>query len=200
MSRSTVADDLERATQRAGRIPGEPGIWVFVLADMTVFGAFFVVFLVVRLGQPEVFAASRPSLEVGLGLVNTLVLITSSVLVALGVRRARDGQRGSAARLVTAGMACGLAFLVIKVIEYSLEVAAGVVPTTNDFFMYYFVLTGIHAAHVIMGLGGLAAVRRTLGRPRPGPHDLRTAETGATFWHMVDALWIVLFPLLYLAA
>jgi nitric oxide reductase NorE protein len=200
MSRSTVSAEPAPSRPRGARIPGEPGIWVFVLADMAVFAAFFGVFLVVRLGQPEVFAASRPSLEVGLGLVNTIVLITSSLLVALGVRRAREGRRGTATRLVTAGAACGAAFLVIKVVEYSLEVAAGVVPTTNSFFMYYFVLTGIHAGHVVMGLGGLLAVRHVLRRPRPAPDDLRTVETGATFWHMVDALWIVLFPLLYLAA
>jgi nitric oxide reductase NorE protein len=183
-----------------GHVPGEPGIWVFVLADMCVFAAFFGVFLVARIHESQLFAASRPELTVPFGLVNTIVLLTSSLFVAFAVRRLRAGDRSTATKLVTGAMACGVVFLVIKVVEYSEKVAHGIFPTTNDFFLYYFIFTGIHAVHVILGLVGLTVVRFVVNRPTPGANDQRTAEIGATFWHMVDLLWVVLFPLFYLVA
>jgi nitric oxide reductase NorE protein len=183
-----------------GHVPGEPGIWVFVLADMCVFAAFFGVFLVARIHQPQLFADSRPALTGIFGLINTIVLLTSSLFVAFAVRRLREGHRRDATWLVTGGMACGAIFLVIKVVEYSEKVAHGITPMTNDFFLYYFIFTGIHAVHVILGMIALTVVRFIVKRPTPGPNDQRTAEIGASFWHMVDLLWIVLFPLFYLVA
>ncbi|WP_210717283.1 cytochrome c oxidase subunit 3 family protein [Amycolatopsis acididurans] len=181
-------------------MPGEPGIWALVLADMTVFATFFAVFLIARIHQPRLFAESRPQLTVAFGFVNTIVLLTSSLFVACAVRRLRAGDRPQATRLVVGAMVCGLIFLAIKVLEYSTEISHGINPATNDFFLYYFIFTGIHAAHVILGLAGLAVVRHFVSRRGPGPHDQRIAEVGASFWHMVDLLWIVLFPLFYLMA
>lgn len=183
-----------------GHVPGEPGIWVFVLADMCVFAAFFAVFLVARIPESQLFADSRPALTGIFGLINTIVLLTSSLFVAFAVRRLREGRRSEATWLVTGGMACGLIFLVVKVVEYSEKVAHGITPMTNDFFLYYFIFTGIHAVHVVLGLLGLTVVRFVVKRPVLGPNDQRTAEIGASFWHMVDLLWIVLFPLFYLVA
>ncbi|NMO91684.1 cytochrome c oxidase subunit 3 family protein [Actinomycetospora sp. TBRC 11914] len=167
---------------------------------MAVFAAFFGVFLVVRIGQPQVFAASRTQLEVPLGLVDTIVLLTSSLLVALAVRRVRAGRRAFAGRLLVAAAAGGVVFLALKVTEYSIVIGEGHAPSSNDFFLYYFVLTGIHLTHVLIGLGGLAIARSAVRRPVPSPDLGRTVENAASFWHMVDLLWIVLFALFYLVA
>lgn len=183
-----------------GHVPGEVGIWVFVLGDLCVFGVFFGIFLVARAGDPDVFAAARPEVNQTLGAVNMLVLLTSSLLVARAVHAFRDGRRDLARRLFLGAALCGAAFLAVKGVEYGQKLSAGVDPGTNDFFMYYFIFTGIHALHVVLGLLVLVLLRHISGKAEPGQHDVRTIESGATFWHMVDLLWVVLFPIIYLSA
>lgn len=183
---------------RAGRyVPGEVGIWVFVLGDMLAFTLFFVSYFTLRGGQPEVFSQGREALNMGFGLGNTALLLTSSLLVAWAVRSMQAGVVPHR-WLLSGALACGSLFGVNKVVEYSGKSSAGLTLTTNDFFMLFYMFTGIHLLHVIIGMVALACMVRVSKRSRISASGLRAAENGATYWHMVDLLWIVLFSLFYL--
>lgn len=180
------------------RLPGEAGVWVLIVGDMAVFGIFFAVFSYYRGLDPATFAAAQAQLNQTYGVVNTLLLLASSWLVAIAVQTARAGEGSVAPRCFALAGLCGLGFGGIKIIEYSEKIAAGITLTTNDFFMYYYMFTGIHFFHLLVGLVVLLFLWR---RARAGirtPGDLVFLESGASYWHMVDLLWIVLFSLLYL--
>ncbi len=195
----------------ARRIPGESGTWVFLFGDMLVFGAFFVTFLVERATAPEVFDDARTTLHIGVGVLNTLVLLTSSLCVVLALNALRAGMWPIATRAVAAAIGCGALFIALKVYEYVSLGTAGHGPGANDFYLYYFILTGLHLFHVCLGIGALSFVlsqtrRRALARGADGFRAelsvTRTAlvEGAACFWHLVDLLWIFLFALLYLVS
>ncbi|MCB1666732.1 MAG: cytochrome c oxidase subunit 3 [Pseudomonadales bacterium] len=179
-------------------LPGEEGIWVLILGDMLIFGLFFGTFLFYRNQQPELFLLSQEKLNQHYGAINTLLLLTSSWFVAMAVHLYRKNETAKTALFITLAASCGLGFAVIKIIEFREKIVAGINLTTNDFFMYYFMFTGIHFIHVIIGLVVLFVLWRTARRGYCDEHGLRTMENGASFWHMVDLLWIVLFPLIYL--
>jgi nitric oxide reductase NorE protein len=181
------------------RVPAEPGLWVVVFGDLGVFGIFFAAYLLARGQSPELFAAAQHELDANLGITYTLLLLTSSLLVARALAGIRVGDTHRAPRLVLAAAACGAAFAVLKGFEYSAKASEGLTPHTNDFFLYYFVLTGLHLVHLLVGLGLLGYLWVLARRPaRLDETHLAYAEGSASFWHMVDALWIVIFPLLYL--
>ena len=179
-------------------MPGEPGIWIFIMGDMLVFALFFSVFAFYRGEQPALFSASQATLNTGLGLTNTLLLLTSSWFVVEAVKAVRRGSGKLSCRLFFLAFLCGLAFSGIKLVEYNEKIAAGITLTSNDFFMFYYIFTGLHFVHVIIGLVMLVFVMLTLARPATGEQKVRFVEVGASYWHMVDVLWIVLFPLIYL--
>lgn len=176
-----------------------PSIWTFIAIDCTSFGLFFAVFMWERMPQAALFDASAKLLDVRFGLANTLVLITSSYLVALAAAAARRGDLHDVRRKLGLGIGVGAAFALLKLTEYSLKIAAGITPQTNAFFGYYFGLTGVHFVHYAAGMIVLALM---LGRARrastvdPGLTSLMIS--GGIFWHMVDLLWVFLFPMLYL--
>jgi len=182
------------------RIPGEQGTWVFLFGDMLVFGAFFATFMVERAKAPEVFDVSRKTLHLGVGLVNTLVLLTSSLLVVVALGALRSGARFIAARAVALAMFCGGLFIALKVYEYTSLVADGHGIGANHFYLYYFILTGVHLFHVCVGVGVLAFLLTQTRRRELSETRMAVVEGGTCFWHLVDLLWIVLFPLLYLVA
>jgi nitric oxide reductase NorE protein len=180
-------------------VPGEVGIWVFVLGDLIMFAAFFGSFVHDRADLEDLFDASRAELHASWGAVNTLLLLTGSLFVVWGVRAARDGLLPVASRFLAWAMCCGALFGIDKIVEYTDKVNSDITPETNLFFTYFFCFTGIHALHLTIGLIVLARMRRLLAEPDFGrPGDIRTLETGATYWHLVDLLWIILFALLYL--
>lgn len=186
----------------AKHVPGEPGLWVLLLGDLAVFTVLFGVFLHQRARDSQLFAESQDTLNRNAGAVNTVVLLTSSLLVVFAVMSFRDARRRHLTpRLLAAGAAVGALFVVVKVFEYYEKVSAGITPGTNDFYMYYFVLTGLHLAHVLLGLGVLLVLSRTTRTPpttEPSRTHLAFLEGGACFWHLVDLLWIVIFPLVFL--
>jgi nitric oxide reductase NorE protein len=184
----------------APHVPGEVGVWVFILGDMCVFALFFGIFTWERARQTEVFDASHHELSITLGAVNTILLLTGSLFVVFGVSAARSNRLRSATGAFIGALGCGLAFGVDKLVEYAGEVARGHTPSSNDFFMYYYVFTGIHALHLIVGLGVLGYLVAIVRRPTVGADQLRAIESGASYWHLVDLLWLVLFALLYLMA
>lgn len=180
------------------RIPGEAGIWVFILGDLIIFGLFFATFVVDRSQEPALFEASRAELHLSWGALNTLLLLTGSLFVVWAVHAARAGKPADASRLIAWAMGCGVIFGINKVIEYADKIGSGHGPDSNIFFTYYFCFTGLHALHLLVALCVLARMRWLLAQPDFGPADIGTLESAATYWHLVDLLWIVLFALLYL--
>jgi nitric oxide reductase NorE protein len=180
--------------QGEARLPGNSGMWLFVLGDMFIFLAYFVVFMVYRHGNPSAFLDAQRNVDLLTGVLNTLILVTSSYLVALAVAAARRGSSRRASSLVTAAACCGLLFMAIKAYEWGRLMHEGYTFTHGDYFMFFFAFTGVHAFHVLMGLIVLAVVRRELHHPEARVH---VVEAGAIYWHMVDLLWVVLFALLY---
>jgi nitric oxide reductase NorE protein len=181
-----------------GGLPGEAGIWVFVLGDVIVFSLLFGCYIFYRAADVEGFRKSQDGLDVTIGAVNTLLLLTSSLFVALGVQAARENAARNAALLLAGGLTCGCGFALLKLIEYGHKIAAGISLVTSDFYSYYFILTGIHFLHVLAGLCVLVFLIGKVRSGRTRDKDIVTIESGATYWHMVDLLWLVLFPLLYL--
>ncbi|KLL10055.1 cytochrome C oxidase subunit III [Protofrankia coriariae] len=182
----------------AVRLPGEVGIWIFILGDMAVFGLFFTVFVYERDDHPDLFEASRDTLNITLGTLNTLLLLTGSLFVVRGLNAVKDGRSRVARRWLAGAIVTGLAFAVDKVVEYADQAQAGHGISTNHFYMYFYMYTAIHLTHLAIGVCALIYMRGLAGRPELTVRHVRNLENGASYWHMVDLLWIVLFALLYL--
>lgn len=188
--------DSPRSDER--RIPGEEGIWVLVLGDMVVFALFFASFMYSRRQNPHAFAIDHVGLLTSLGTVNTVLLLTSSLSVALGVARVLAGAHVGSARYFVGALCCGGGFVVVKAIEWTRLFSEGRRAGAGEYFSYYFVFTGIHLAHVLIGLVVLARVVVVTSKPTLGPSQRRFCETAGVYWHLVDLLWVVLFALFYL--
>lgn len=171
-------------------LPGNPIMWVLVISELVAFGAFLLSFGVVRILHPDMFHAGQALLDIRMGGLNTLLLVTSGWLAAKAVQQVAEG-RANAARPWLAGAATlGLGFLVVKAMEYADKAAHGIDIETNAFWTLFYLITGFHALHVVMGLVILAIVGWR--------NSLENLETGAAFWHMVDLVWLIIFPILYL--
>src|SRR5262249_28848703 len=153
---------------------------------------YFIVYLVHRAMAPEEFLAAQQHLDVTIGVLNTVVLLTSSLFVAHGVYATRSNRHDRAIQLLYAAGGCGVVFVAIKAYEWSTKIAAGY-TVSNEFFSFYYVLTGVHMFHVVLGLIILGLCVRELRIPLRRRVSL--VEQGATYWHMVDLLWIVIFGL-----
>jgi nitric oxide reductase NorE protein len=195
---TTMNSEITALAPRRQHIPGETGIWVFILGDMLVFALFFAVYTFHFARDPAAFIGAQSNLNINYGLANTFLLLTSSWFVALAVDGVKKGLAKTPPVFFGLALACGFGFGVLKIIEYRAKIEAGFGLTSNDFFMYYFVLTGIHFAHVLIGMVLLVLLFRVAARGASRPNDIALIEIGASYWHMVDLLWIVLFCLLYL--
>jgi nitric oxide reductase NorE protein len=192
------SDAQDAVADRARHIPGEEGIWVFVLGDMTVFALFFATFMYSRGKNRALFAHDHAGLHVALGTVNTVLLLSSSLLVALAVQRVLSGRRAGTSRLIAGALGCGAGFVVVKGVEWTQLFAARKGAGSGEFFSYYFMFTGIHLLHVLIGLAVLSRLIVVIRRKEFTEKQVRFCETGGIFWHMVDLLWVVLFALFYL--
>lgn len=180
----------QQETQEWGALsdlPGNPLMWVLIISELAVFGAFFMAFEVTRILHPAIFHAGQATLDIRLGGLNTLILVTSGYLTARGAQAATTQ---ASRRWLAGAMALGAAFLVVKGIEYADKAAHGAGLETDVFYTLFFLMTGFHAMHVVLGIIILAIVAW-----KNTPANL---ETGAAFWHMVDLIWLILFPLVYL--
>ena len=193
-----TTDGAGADTTPTQRLAGDLAVWLIILAELLAFAILFLAFAVSRLRHPDVFAASQPTLDTSAGLVNTLLLITGSFCVAHAVQAAEHGQQRTTLRWLLAAQACGAAFVVLKLSEYADKAAAGIDLETNVFFMFYFFLTGFHFLHVLAAMVFLAFLSVSVWRSPHVAQQVHALETGAAFWHMVDLLWIVLFPLVYI--
>ncbi|KAA1056800.1 cytochrome c oxidase subunit 3 family protein [Azospirillum argentinense] len=169
-------------------LPGNPMMWILILGELAAFGAMFIGFAVARALDPATFDASQAQLDRLLGGMNTMVLVTSGWLVAVAVRRRASGRSYRAAML--GAMALGGLFLAIKAVEYGDKIGRDLTLETNSFFQLYYLLTGFHAMHVAAGIVILGIVTWW--------DSLENLETGAAFWHMVDLIWVLLYPIVYL--
>lgn len=171
-------------------LPGNPLVWVLILSEFAVFGAFFGGFSVARALDPATFLAGQQSLNPWAGGANTLVLLTSGWFAARGAAAARDRRVSASRRWLLAAMALGAVFIAVKLLEYAGSAAAGHGLTSDGFFTLYFLITGFHLLHVVAGAAALGLVALW--------NSETNVETVASFWHMVDIVWLILFPLVYL--
>jgi cytochrome c oxidase subunit 3 len=183
------------------------GVWVFLVTEALLFGALLCGYFVYRNRFPAAFVEGSRALDLALGTTNTMVLIASSLTMALAVRGGEVGSRAQQVLFLAATLLLGCVFLAVKAIEYLHKYHEGHLPgrafvaaVEGDqlFFLLYFIMTGVHALHLLAGLGlllGLAvrAARRPMTRDDDGP-----LEYVGLYWHFVDCVWILLFPLLYL--
>lgn len=180
------------------RIPGEAGVWIFILGDICVFAVFFTYYLIQRSKHANLLDLSQSTLNRNFGAVNTVLLLVSSLFVVLAVRAMRTRERVLARRFIVGAFLCGIAFIIVKAFEYSEQIGAHQIPTTNGFYLLYFVLTGLHLFHLIIGLGVLTALFFLARRADLSKHQWAFFQGDSCFWHMVDLLWLILFPLIFL--
>ena len=186
------------------------GMWVFLVTEVLFFGGLFMVYTVYRTWYPEAFAAASHELDIVLGTVNTAVLITSSLTMALAVHAAELGQRRLLMMLLVITMMLGATFLGIKSVEYYHKFVEHHVPgpgfqfekeyirQAQLFFSLYFVMTGLHALHMIIGIGVMTWMLWWTWRGTITVEYNSPIEISGLYWHFVDIVWIFLFPLLYL--
>ena len=180
-------------------LPGDLAAWMFIFAELAVFGILFVGFTVARSLDPATFHAGREVLHPWIGLVNTVALITASYLVATAVQQLRHREGGTRLRLWLA-IAVSSIYTAGKLWEYIELYGQGYNLGTDTFFMFYFFLTFFHFMHVLLGQIILVVLVIKVGRGDYDGSDMNGMESGASYWHMVDLVWLVLFPMIYVLA
>ena len=176
-------------------VPGQPDMWAFVLFEALVFDSYFIVYIVSRTRNPDLFLSSQAHLDLRVGVFNTLVLLASSWSVARCVQAARGRSFRAALTNAFLTMLFGFGFLVSKVIEWSTKIEEAFGPTTNEFFSFYYFLTGIHFLHLLIGFVVMGIGIYQLWSPERRSQEI--IETCATYWHTIDFLWVLIFALLY---
>jgi len=203
---------------QAGHFGDEParqgaahmGMWVFLASEVMLFTALFTAYALYRLAYPEVFRLGRTHMDVTLGTLNTYVLVSSSILVALATVAVRRGRDLMAGALLMGAVLLGVCFLVIKGAEYThhfhdkalpgahYAFTKFAIPGANLYFTLYWLMTGIHALHVVVGMGVLSVMAfRAMGGSFNAAYHT-PLELGGMYWHLVDVVWLFLWPLLYL--
>ena len=184
-------------TPEPPRLPGDLVVWLLVLAELLTFALLFASFAIAKRGQPEVFSAGQATLDIGHGLANTLALVAASAFAAAAVRSHRQAQN-LAWRWWAGALVAAMAFLGMKSLEFAERFRSGFDWAESSFHMLYFMLTGFHYLHVLVGSLVFLLMIRGARQGRYGPESIRSPESAAVFWHMVDLLWMVLFPLVYI--
>jgi nitric oxide reductase NorE protein len=189
--------DIDKSGQ-PDKLPGDSGVWTFIIADMGAFALFFLIFAAGRFAAPELYEQSRQHLDVSMGALNTLILLTSSFFMVRSVKAARALNRRAVNWNLALTILIGLGFAVTKLLEYSAKIDAGIGLTTNEFFTYYFAFTGIHFLHFAIGIAALAMMLLKSFQDTLDAKFIVWIESVGCYWHMVDLLWIMLFPMIYL--
>ena len=185
-------------------------MWLFLVTEVMFFGGLILAYTLYRIWYPTAWALGSEELNIYLGGFNTIVLIGSSLTMALAVRSAQTGAQRATVGWLLFTIALGLTFLVVKFFEYKEKFELHHVPGPNFqfegpqsphvqiFFSLYFALTGVHALHMIIGVGLMSTLTFMAYRKRFTPEWYTPVELGGLYWHFVDIVWIFLFPLLYL--
>jgi cytochrome c oxidase subunit 3 len=186
------------------------GMWLFLITEVMFFGGLFLAYMLYRIWYPEAWSEASLELNVTLGGTNTIVLIGSSLTMALAVRAAQTGFKKQTVVWLLLTMALGMTFLVIKYFEYAEKWEHHHVPgfdfhfpgphagAAQIYFSLYFLMTGLHATHMLIGFGLLSVITWMAARGRFSPAWYTPVEMSGLYWHFVDIVWIFLFPLLYL--
>ncbi len=177
--------------------PGDFAIWIFIYAELLVFGIFFLAYAFARSHNVELFNESQLHLNRVSGAVNTLVLITSSYFVVRAVAAIRENNSLLCARWLLAAISLSFVFIAIKLFEFGEKFSQGISLSSNTFYMFYLSMTYFHFLHVILGMVILIAVMLKAKKGGYSSEEYTGVETGASYWHMVDLVWIILFPLVY---
>jgi cytochrome c oxidase subunit 3 len=193
---------------------GKLGMWLFLATEILLFGGLFCAYAIYRMLHPEVFVNAHHFLDPMLGGLNTIVLLVSSATVALAIRSAQVDNQGALKGYLVVTIVCAGIFLVVKYFEYTHKIHMGLLPgeyflATSDqyipnpdqmhiFFGIYFLMTGLHGIHVVIGMIVLGWILLRAQKGEFGPHYYQPVELGGLYWHLVDLIWIYLFPLLYL--
>lgn len=189
MSSTVHARSAADGSDVLSELPGELMMWVLIASELLVFGAGLLACLSVRITDPVRFAADQALLDQGAGALNTIVLVTSGLCAAVALRAREDGRRRTARLWLLAAGSLGGIFLIVKAFEYGSKASAGIDIDTSPFFTFYYLLTGFHTLHVIAGLVVLGLVAWA--------DSQRNMEVAVAFWHLVDLVWVLLFPIIY---
>jgi cytochrome c oxidase subunit 3 len=186
------------------------GMWIFLLTEILLFGGLFVAYGIFRAWNPEMFYNAHKFLDITLGTLNTIVLITSSLTMALAIRMMQVNKKGLTVISLVLTLAFAFVFLVVKYFEYSHKIELGQLhgnlytfsgvegSNPHIFFSIYFMMTGLHGIHVFLGIIVIGWIlKRTLKNEFSSEYYTPIEMTGL-YWHLVDMIWIFLFPLLYL--
>lgn len=196
MANREPAVDIANVTHQT-YLPGDLAMWFFILAELTVFAIFFIGFAVTRQLYPDMFQQGQAYLHPVAGGINTIALISSSCLVALSLNALKQSRQSYAAALLFGALLMASVYLAVKSWEYNELIQLGFGLSTNTYFTLYFLITAFHFMHVILGMVILGFIAlKTLKGAYQGT-SLSGFESGACYWHMVDLVWIILFPLLY---
>lgn len=189
---------------------GKMGLWLFLVTEVLLFGGLFCAFAIFRSWYYPAFVAAHHHLDKVMGGTNTIVLITSSLTMALAVRAAQTNQKKKTVALLVVTLLCAAAFLVIKYFEYAHKFHDGLLPgryftyehaqfkEEGIFFAVYFMMTGIHGVHVLIGMGLITWILLRANKGEFSSRYYAPVEGVGLYWHLVDLVWIYLFPLLYL--
>lgn len=188
---------LQTTSRVDRRLDGDLAVWFFILAELLAFGVFFIAYAFARATHVGAFAEGQAALNRTVGMVNTVLLLTASACVVRAVRSAAEGLKNGAGGWLLLAIACGFGFIVLKGREYVHAFAAGVTLSSSTFHMFYLSLTFFHFMHVILGVVVLMLLWLGLRQGRYGPGETNSLESGAAYWHMVDLVWLILFPLVY---
>ncbi|HIP93829.1 MAG TPA: cytochrome c oxidase subunit 3 family protein [Leucothrix sp.] len=192
MESSTIIESEQRL------LPGDLAIWFFIFAELLVFGIFFVVYSMQRLQNLELFNQYQETLNKETGAINTVLLITASYFVVRAVEEIKKNNISSCVNWLYASLAMGAGFLMLKSYEFYSKFSVGIGMDTNDFYFFYISLTFFHFLHVILGMIIIFAVVIFAKKGKYSAQEHTGIETAASYWHMVDLVWIVLFPLVYI--
>lgn len=203
------------------------GIWLFLCTEILMFGGLFVAYAIFHNLYPELFKVGSTFTDWKMGAANTVVLLGSSLTMALGIYYTQKGQQSKALSMLAITVVCGLIFMLIKYFEYAHKLHLGLAPGawfTGDlqallpevqqkmpgleqlpsnlalYFSFYYMMTGLHGVHVLVGMGLIIWVMLRMRKGEFGPHHYTAVEGVGLFWHLVDLVWIYLFPLLYLVS
>ncbi|HEY7535662.1 MAG TPA: cytochrome c oxidase subunit 3 family protein [Thermodesulfobacteriota bacterium] len=176
------------------------GMWLFIATELLLFGGLFAAYTIYRAKYPDMFAEQHLELNKPLGALNTAVLLLSSLTMALGVTSIQRGKPKRLAFFLLLTIVLGLAFGVNKYIEYSAKFHHHIYPGTSIFFSLYFMMTGLHMLHVFAGISILTTMLVLTLRGKFSDKYYTPVEVSGLYWHLVDLIWIYLFPLLYLIA
>lgn len=193
----TSPDLAVRGSCNTLRLHGDLAIWIFICSELLVFALFFGAYAFARAGNVELFMLEQAALDRDSGAINTVLLLTSSFFVVRAVQSAEQSRGTVSARFLLGALACGAGFVVIKFSEFVVKFSNGVSMSSSTFHMFYLSLTFFHFMHVLLGMVILTALWNGARSGRYTPGNLNGLESGAAYWHMIDLVWLILFPLVY---